>query len=433
MTKTGLLLVLIFLGFAWSASSATNTIPTIHSGSRQFILSGALNTNLLERISDIQAPGRQVRLDPATFSVVCERIKKALLHELQAEDSWRGRIFVQIRFMLTRNPVARIEPFQTGGWQYRIVLPDEIETNKITRVVVQALLLEMANRDSEQRLTEVPLWLAEGMTAHLKAVSGGDFNIQPHSRMVRQDFKGNPLESVRKAVLNRRMMSFQQLGQPTLADMEGGNWDSFQLHAHLLVAELLRLPGGRREMQDFLRLLPHYMNWQMAFLQAYQAHFQSFLDVEKWWTLQIVNASGLDQLYGWTLPRSMEALDVLLQTRALTRISPNELPVASTLPLQKMIRLWDFRIQHEVISQKVPQLKALRLNANHNLTALIDDYASLLEDYLKKREQAGRDSDQKSRHSPDPSWVMRETVRQLDLLDLKRKQAREWIQQAVLQ
>jgi len=35
-----------------------------------------------------------------------------------------------------------------------------------------------------------------------------------------------------------------------------------------------------------------YYNWQFAFLQAFSATFQQPLDVEKWWSLQLLHFTG---------------------------------------------------------------------------------------------------------------------------------------------
>src|ERR1700744_6213195 len=66
------------------------------SASGQFFVS-ARSLLLSPRSVELAKSPDVVTLQPALLAVSCERVKQALLHELDMRDQWQGKIFVVLR------------------------------------------------------------------------------------------------------------------------------------------------------------------------------------------------------------------------------------------------------------------------------------------------------------------------------------------------
>src|SRR5205807_476009 len=80
---------------------------------------------------------------------------------------------------------------------------------------------------------------------------------------------------------------------------------------------------------------------QFAFLRAFQAHFQRPLDVEKWWTLQVLHFTGRDLTQTWPADESWKKFDEIIRSTVQIRVGTNELPLRAEISLQAIIREWD--------------------------------------------------------------------------------------------
>ncbi|MBP8259517.1 MAG: hypothetical protein KA118_07610, partial [Verrucomicrobia bacterium] len=306
----------------------------LRGSSQQFVIHGV---PLAQRTNAVGPAAGKVLLDPAVLAVTCERIKQALLQELRTPDRWRGAIHVMIGAPAVAAPPLTIGSRFTGArWQYQVWLPSEVTTEGLVRTMVQALLLEMANRQAGPRAVEAPFWLAEGLAQHLLQIAGPELVLEPGSRVVRIDLKAHPLQQVQAQVTTVDPLSFSQLSLPTSDTFAGEPWAAFRICSHLLVAELLRLPDGPQCLAEMLAILPRHYNWQTAFLRAFAGHFSRLLDVEKWWSLVLANAGGRDRLHGWDAPAALAKLDEILRFPAQVRYAAGDLPVSAQLTLQQV-------------------------------------------------------------------------------------------------
>lgn len=419
----------------WIAGNAdgaewTNANITIRSGSEQFIVRGVPPPRATRPdLAEIRTPTKTLRLEPSTLAVACERIKTAFLKEIAAPDQWRGRIFVNIQFTVFTNTPVTIQPFNATAWQYRVTLPDEIETNKLVRAIVNVLLLEQANRQTGPGLAEVPLWLVEGMTRHLLATSSRDLIVQPLTRLTRMDIRADALVEIRNRLRLGPSLTFEQLGQPSPDRLQGPAWELFQASAHLFVSELLKLPDGPQCMQEFLRLLPAALNWQIPFLKAFQAYFDRPLAVEKWWALHLVNVGGMDQWHGWSPAQSGQKLDEILRLPVYIHSFSNSPPQYSQVSVQQFMARWDLGLQRQVFASKISQLQGLRVNAWPSLIPLINEYLRVLDTYLKKAPKTTPAAAAKLRLPPP--GLLRDATFLLEQLDARRNDLRQrWSQPA---
>src|SRR6266511_1847146 len=386
------------IAFSAFAAAQPGGSRVVHSSSRQFIVSGAaLPASLTNSPSATNAP--LVELDANILAVSCERIKHALLRELAMIDLWRGRVFVAInpRLMNNQSPSVGATVF-ADGWQYRLEVPRQIEKMKLVRGVVQVLLMEIANRSAGLRSAEIPLWLSEGLSQHLINSSDVDLVLSPPRWTVnhvnvnwqaREAVRRDPLAAARERLRTHAALSFSKMCDPLPEQLPAQTWKTYQASAQLFVVELLRLNGGRAALVQMLFLLPHNLNWQSAFLAAFQRQFPRLLDVEKWWAVMLVHFTGLDPMNAWSTEIAVQKLDELLRPPVLVSGSRKDLPHRARLPLQQIIDEWDYLRQRILLKQTAAQLLVLRMKMPPEMVVLVDEYRSAIESYLAKRDKAG--------------------------------------------
>src|SRR5208282_28551 len=116
--------------------------------------------------------------------VSCERLKEILLSELGLTDHWQGRIDLTINPALTEENGPRLQGGRDwNGWNYELELPKSVPARILEQALVQTLLLELVNRNAGQRSAEIPIWLIDGLSAHLEAYNLPTFILQPGVQM----------------------------------------------------------------------------------------------------------------------------------------------------------------------------------------------------------------------------------------------------------
>jgi hypothetical protein len=322
-----------------------------------------------------------VRLDPAVLAVSCERIKETLLSALDIADAWRGQVNVRIfAVRLDNEPVRFTSIRYKDGWAYGLEVPDWILRSRLVMAVVQAVLTELANRQSTERTAELPTWLLEGMTAYLLANNPDDLTLEPTTRTMKRHGTEESLEPIRQFLRTRSALTLDQLSWPK-ADI-----DPVYTHcAHLFVHELLSLRGGRRSMAKMVARLTENYNWQTTFLAAFNVHFRGLTDVDKWWALTVAHFTGRDPMSLWPLGEALAHLDEALVTPVQVRGKNSTLPGTTHVKLQAIMAEWDERRQESLLAEKVTHLQALRLRSPPEALETIDGYMLALQSRLRKR------------------------------------------------
>jgi hypothetical protein len=404
-------------------ASAAQSSRVIYSSSRQFVVGGGV----------LAAPVTNsplVSLDANILAVSCERIKQAVLRELAMIDLWRGRIYVVIDPLMTNNqpPVVGAKAY-TDGWQYRLEVPRQIDKLKLVRAVVQAVLIEIANRNAGLRSAEIPLWLSEGLSRHLVNSAELDLVLSPPQWTInnvnlnwqaRQAIRRDPLKDVRERLRTHAAFSFGKLGDPFPDQLPEEAWKTYQASAQLFFTELLQLSDGRAALVRMLYLLPHHLNWQTAFLAAFQRQFPRLLDVEKWWAVVLVHFTGLDPMHAWTTAVAIQKLDEVLRPSVLVSASPKDLPRRTRIPLQQIINEWDYLRQRILLKQATAQLLVLRMKMPPEMVALVDEYRSVLDSYLNRRDKAGPGRAPAGLPATRADLLVRDVVKKLHDLDQAR-------------
>jgi len=305
--------------------------------------------------------------------------------------------------------------------------------------VVQALLVEFANRRAGERSAEIPLWLAEGLTQQLLALAEADLVLEPpkagqqigsgRAATALSFWKGVNNEGIRRDALfearrvlsNNAPLSFTDLSLPDLTAFNALKWEVYKSCSQLFVHQLLGLSGGHIHLRAMLASLPQYLNWQTAFLGAFRENFGNLLDVEKWWAIGLANFTGREQWQMWPRAASLERLDTTLLLQIQVQAGTNELPAHTEMSLQQIVQELDFGRQRILLGRALTQLVALRPRMPPEFVPLLNGYCQVLEAYLEARKQAGFAVVRRGQPSIDGRMLGEDTMRKLATLDQQRK------------
>lgn len=389
MKKTALAaFVLAFAGVLRAQVSLPPNFVT-RSVSGQFIVHDLALQAGGRRVAGVTPDASHFRLAPSSMVVACERIKQLLWGRLDGRPEWRGKIFFNLRTaLLPDERVTVVSEKFADGWQYQVNLPDVMEPDRFVRVVVQVLLLEIANRDSEVRSVEIPLWLGEGLSGELIASNSREIILRPPTfngvSVNVSEQRQNPLTRAHQVLDASPPLTFEQLSWPADEQFNGGASEVYRCSAQLFVDRLLQLRDGPACMRAMLGELSAHFNWQIAFLDGFKAHFERTLDVEKWWAVQVAEFTGRDLAQTWPPARSWFKLDEIVRARARVRTADNSLPIRAEVNLQSFLRDSNGIEQRQFYQQKLDELNALRVRVSQDLVGLVDGYRAAIGNYLQK-------------------------------------------------
>ena len=396
-----------------------------------------------------------VRLNVDVLLLSAERVKELLLGELQLAANRHAKIHLVLYPAAQADEIIGVVSSITpDGWEYRVQVPDQLEARQLVRGIVHVLLLEIANRGQGGKSAELPLWLVEGLTAHLLAMAGEDLVVGsvPLGSMLRtvRERRGlDYLQNTREVLRSAPLLSFSALAYPRATQLSGEPLKVFQCSAHLFVYELLQIKNGAGSVVAMLRGLPSCWNWEIALLGAFPTEFKRMLDVEKKWSVDVLAFTERDPTQVWSRVQCLERLDQLLAIPAQVRVSSDTLPERRMLTLQQVIGTWEFSAQASVIQQRLPLLEVLlsatrietnrsarlvmreptaagaaRLQSSEDLLPVLEGYYQSLAVYLHKRALAGREPDNRMQIRVNASLVAQQAIRELDELDQRREALR---------
>ena len=433
--KSSTAIVLLSLA-SWTARAqiAPFEAISVQSMSGQFTIVAPRVITASAMASKLAKNPKCISLDPNLLAVSCERVKDAIWQQLGVTGPWQGKIHVALHAVRNADePITIVSQRFSDGWRYRIEMADVVERLHYVRALANVVVLEVANRHAGRRCAEIPVWLTEGLTQHL--MSSPSFELTPPEP--RYQLNGvtvtptlydarwkDPLDSARGVLHEHPPLTLQKLSWPTEAQLTGEAGSAYRSSAQLFVAKLLKLPDGPLCMNAMLDALPDYYNWQTAFLKAFHQHFPRQLDLEQWWALQVVHFTGRDPSRLWTLERSWNKLDEILQTAVQVRQDRKDLPTRQEAALPGIIRYVDFNRQPALLKQKMHDLDLLRLNAAPDIAELAADYYKVLASYLRSRDQQGWPLPTARGARLSSSAAVRDALQSLDRLESRRQALR---------
>jgi hypothetical protein len=418
------------LMFFVAAANGQPSLPaagTTSSFSGQFVISSAPDSSPYLHRPDAGTNAGLLRLEPSLLAVSAERFKAAFRAQLgvAANAPWGGKIFLALRpAHSTDEPVGiSAQPF-IRNWNYRLELPDLISRDRCARALGAVLLLELANRSTpvNARCAVPPDWLVDGLareileSAETKVILSAPtkvINSIPQTRLDEKLRGLDPLAAARPVLQNFPALTFEQLGWPAGAQLDGDDGGVYRASAQLFVHDLLALPNGPAKVRAMLAELPAHENWQSAFYDAFGENFRRPLDVEKWWSLRVVAFAMRAPGPRWTPAVSRDRLDAALAVPVNVRYSSNSLPTYAEISLQSVLLNFAPDRQAEILQTRLRDLDLIQLRLTPELAPVAEGYHQALADFLGERRQ-------NTRHRPSGKEAM---VKQLDALDARRRGA----------
>lgn len=427
-----LVLVLTCSATLGRAQSAGPGLFLSRSVSGQFVVQSGFSALGSPMAAMLENDTNFVRLDPTLLPVSCERIKQLVYRALAMSEAWKGKIFLRLYPAQSADSRVAVDAEQfRDGWQYRVSLPNYCQRERYVRAVVSVVLLEIANRGADAHTAELPLWLSEGLARQiwvsdqkeviLAAPGISDSGLRMTTLLVNAR-KGNSLELAHQELCAGAPLNFQQLSWPVAEPVTGECSELYRSTAQLFCGRLLELPNGQLCLRTMLHNLPNYYNWQFAFFQAFHDYFRGVLDIEKWWSLQLVNFTGRELTQNWTADESWDKLDQVVRSAVQVRIGTNELPLHAEVTLQTIIRDWPAPRQTQALETKLRELQMLRPRLTRELVPFVDDYCRTIELYVQSLNHPGFvlpfRKHAAERHNAG------EAIQRLDELDNRRAQLR---------
>ena len=395
------------------------------SRSGQFVIHGtpgATSSAVVGSPSRINPVGQgaNVVLRPDLLAVTAERVRKAVLNQLGLSEGPGAKVHLNLRRRRSVEGQLQISPAPfSSGWIYRVDLPDEIEWNRLVRVLVEVTLLDIANRGNASGTSVTPpLWLSEGIDCLLYHELGRDLVPEAETLLNRSARRRDPLIPLRAALGGREPEGFGTLTQVDLDQLnDPQRFALYRANAGLLMAAMLQDESGRQHAREFLRQLPLHFNWQTAFLRSSDGRFETLLDVEKWWAVAVVSLLSRDPTQQWPRDRVITELRWILTETAEVRESTNSPAGRRSLTLGEIVRTWEYTAQKDVLLRKATQLQRLAVHAPPDLVPLLATCFQTLDGYLTARSGAGVDPIGRSEMESRGRILAKTTSRKLDELD----------------
>lgn len=416
-TWVGLGLVWLLVGLELGAVEP----QTIRSQSGQFTIQGL---TLVGAPVHRAVPGSEayLRLDPTLLAVSCERIKEGILGHLGMEDRWRDQILIGIRTVRQNDePILVHATRYADRWQYLIQTPEHVPRDRFLKTVVRVILLEIANRPSRVHAVEFPAWLGEGLAEVIASETLIRFTLEANQGLFEQSSRRDPLVEVRRLLQARPPLTLDELNWPTPEQLEGQAGLMYASCSHLLVHELLRLRDGEKCLRRMIEAMAGHWNWQTAFFEGFQPHFNHMLDLDKWWSLVLVQNAGRALSFTWSAAESWEKFDNILSIPVEVRLKSNELPMTTSTSLQNALRQWEHRRQLPMLATKLNYLHALRLRVAQELMPLLDDYRQVIAAYLQSRSRPAPHPPGESFAAKTNDATLAAAIARLDELDQRRE------------
>jgi hypothetical protein len=362
--------------------------------------------------------GAEITLEPAVLVVSCERLKGIVLSELGLPDQWQGRIDLAISSALPEGTEPELRAGRDGnGWNYELDLPKRVPPKILEQALVQTLLLELVNRNAGERSAEIPIWLIDGLSAHLDGYNLPTFILQPDVQMASSNVRMEGSSLARELLTHHTPLTFEQLSWPKDSDLTGDGLKLYRACAQLFLEGLIQFPNGKDCLRQMLAQLPQHLNWQTALLLAYHEHFDQLLDVEKWWELTAVGLSRADATASWDEAQVWKRIQASLEVPAIVHLNAGQLPVEARYTLQEVINNWSAAEGNAAVERAIAALESMPTQSRPGLGLVAALYLKTLQNYLNGCRELTHPQPLGRNPPPALHLLKANTIQQLNLLD----------------
>lgn len=425
-------MIFAMLGCLAGAAFGQSEVFQIESASKQFIVIGppGISTPMM---APLGRPSKDlIRLDPSLVAISSERVKAALLKALGQRDRWGGFPGAGISVVEPGRIYLRVSPQQGDqiavvrsrvpqGWSYSIQLPLQMDRNRFITLITQVLLVDLCNPGRNESALDLPPWLTEGLTAHIKSSASEELVLEGSTSVNQPRIGTDSIRPLRELFQHRSPLSFEELSWPSGVSNERAGL--FVPSSELFVYELLRAEGGRDALRQMINDLGRFRNWQFAFFQSFQRRFKQPVDVEKWWAVQIAAVMGRNPAQVLTPAQSLSRLEEIISVPVAIQQTSNSLAQAAHVTLRQVVTDWEFNRENPALRRMHDDLAGLRYRSAPEQIRLIENYRAGIQQYLEEREPRMRyDARQKAPLST--AALKKAMLRRLDELDVDRAEAR---------
>ncbi len=265
---------------------------SLQSTSGQFLTIWVKDRFYTPELTPNQVNQGWVALTPSLVSLTAEQVKTGVLKVLGLEDQWSQRIRIHLSSkLIDQEPFVTLPTRFNNGWGFRVMLYPKIRKDRWIRNLVHVLLLDLINRAGTERMFDPPAWLIDGVWQEMLQTSLVDPSLSLEDVVAPGQFS-DPGMRFRTWVYNEDATHMAKLTLKTLEPLslesllmpESYDFDDIRYRhsAHLLFHGLLTQVEGVSGMQQFLREMPHFLNWQTTFHRSYHASFfPNMLRLEK--------------------------------------------------------------------------------------------------------------------------------------------------------
>jgi hypothetical protein len=192
----------------------------------------------------------------------------------------------------------------------------------------------------------------------------------------------------------------------------------------LFLEELLDLKEGRDRLRDMTLQLGRDLNWQTAFLAAFQANFESLLAVEKWWDVACVDFRSSDSGEFASNAEVWRHLQETLDVPVEVRLVPGRLPCEALITLQEAITQWSKPDAESAIVRALVRLQMQSYRATTDLRPMVNAYIAALSHYLQAERALAQRGSAVRNADAQAALLKGEACAQLDALDAQRDRLR---------
>jgi len=391
-------------------------VDTSASESGQFIVHAYPPPQFEDR--RIQTNITLVKLEPQFLVITAERTKRNFLQELELQDAYRGKVHIYISDRARpEQPLSIVSKMHSDGFEYLVGVPRNVEELKLVKGLVQVLLLELANRNSH-RNAELPSWTVEGLTRELLSSITPSF-VGNRKPLTIETLGYDRLREARKFFQSNSCLSINELSFSNLSKLAPGSNDllRYQYSAQLFLHSLLGLRNGSALFTRFIQSLPGTLNWQIAFFEVYKHHFNSPLDLEKWWALTWIDFENRREHEIWPRALSLQKLQATLLTSLDFYASTNALPQTRDVTLPQLLTDVDFDLQKSVLEYKIKQIFFLSFFLSPEAGSLAARYQQIMKKYIDERADAQYRPGTKKTPGVRDEKTIRNAVKEIQQLD----------------
>ncbi len=412
---------------------------SLQSTSGQFLTIWVKDRFYTPELTPNQVNQGWVALTPSLVSLTAEQVKTGVLKVLGLEDQWSQRIRIHLSSkLIDQEPFVTLPTRFNNGWGFRVMLYPKIRKDRWIRNLVHVLLLDLINRAGTERMFDPPAWLIDGVWQEMLQTSLVDPSLSLEDVVAPGQFS-DPGMRFRTWVYNEDATHMAKLTLKTLEPLslesllmpESYDFDDIRYRhsAHLLFHGLLTQVEGVSGMQQFLREMPHFLNWQTTFHRSYHASFPNMLRLEKWWALQTAALSQYNPVRRADMQRSLELLKASLTPQAKLAEREDALPVYTSVSLEGVIGQWEGAVRDEQLRQVHLRLMELKNQVVFECVPLVEDYAQLIQEFLEQLSRLGFQSTKKGALPLRERTLVNRTLGRLEQLELRRLQMLEQFRQ----